>query len=264
MQIKDISHLTSIKKEGKERDNKRERDRTWLMMRYRWWIDGWMHGWMETDGMDVLVIRWMSSFDFPFPRLASLPFPDVISTLQHLGLIRYVKGEHVICATPKLIEQHLQQLPKPPILQVHTTKLLYRPQVYTRTIHGNGMSGAMNGQPEKKQKVTRWERRDGAIVHIHGDTVAALLAPVYDFVAWTPRASSVDCISSTLLCIVPRSLCHRFFACIPSSLQFAFPDLMSHFVINGIWSSWDRHLLDRWHASWYGCVSCCRLQLGLW
>jgi len=30
---------------------------------------------------------------------------DVVSTLQHLNLIQYQKGQHVICAAPKLIER---------------------------------------------------------------------------------------------------------------------------------------------------------------
>lgn len=36
----------------------------------------------------------------------SIKTEDIISTLQFLGLIRYFKGQHVICATPKLLEQH--------------------------------------------------------------------------------------------------------------------------------------------------------------
>ena len=76
---------------------------------------------------------------------------DVISTLQHLGLIRYVKGEHVICATPKLIEQHMQQLPKPPALQVYAAKLHYIPTTYPRTyLHAN--IHASPKHQDKKQK----------------------------------------------------------------------------------------------------------------
>jgi histone acetyltransferase MYST1 len=33
---------------------------------------------------------------------------DVVGTLQSLGLIRYWKGQHIVCATPKLIEEHLR------------------------------------------------------------------------------------------------------------------------------------------------------------
>eukprot|EP00793_Prasinoderma_coloniale_P002452 PRCOL_00001934-RA len=33
---------------------------------------------------------------------------DIISTLQHLDLIKYQKGQHVICAAPKIVERHLK------------------------------------------------------------------------------------------------------------------------------------------------------------
>ena len=33
---------------------------------------------------------------------------DIISTLQHLGLLAYTKGAYVICASPELIEKHFK------------------------------------------------------------------------------------------------------------------------------------------------------------
>eukprot|EP00892_Ulva_mutabilis_P009320 jgi/Ulvmu1/6760/UM030_0096.1 len=33
---------------------------------------------------------------------------DIISTLQYLNMIRYQKGQHVICASPTLVERHLK------------------------------------------------------------------------------------------------------------------------------------------------------------
>ncbi|CAL5225365.1 g8169 [Coccomyxa viridis] len=38
---------------------------------------------------------------------------DIISTLQHLNLIQYQKGQHVICAAPAVIERHLKQAGSP-------------------------------------------------------------------------------------------------------------------------------------------------------
>ena len=32
---------------------------------------------------------------------------DIVTTLQSLNLIKYWKGQHVICVTPKLIEEHM-------------------------------------------------------------------------------------------------------------------------------------------------------------
>jgi len=42
--------------------------------------------------------------------LTAIKREDIISTLQFLDLVRYCKGQHVISATPKLLEQHVQQL----------------------------------------------------------------------------------------------------------------------------------------------------------
>ncbi len=38
---------------------------------------------------------------------------DIISTLQHLNLIQYQKGQHVICAAPAVIEKTLKQAGSP-------------------------------------------------------------------------------------------------------------------------------------------------------
>lgn len=61
---------------------------------------------------------------------------DIISTLQSLNLIRYWKGQHVICVTPKLIEEHLKQNPKRPTLEIDPACIRWTPKVY----------GAANGK----------------------------------------------------------------------------------------------------------------------
>ena len=33
---------------------------------------------------------------------------DIISTLQSLNLVKYWKGQHMICVTPRLIEEHIK------------------------------------------------------------------------------------------------------------------------------------------------------------
>ena len=38
-------------------------------------------------------------------EMTAIKVEDVDSTLQHLNLIQYQKGQHVICASPKLIER---------------------------------------------------------------------------------------------------------------------------------------------------------------
>ena len=40
--------------------------------------------------------------------LTAIKTDDVISTLQHLSLIQYQKGQHVVCAAPSLLEKHLR------------------------------------------------------------------------------------------------------------------------------------------------------------
>lgn len=49
--------------------------------------------------------------------MTSITQNDIISTLQSLNMVKYWKGQHVICVTPKLVEEHLKsaQYKKPPI-----------------------------------------------------------------------------------------------------------------------------------------------------
>uniref|UniRef100_A0A8C5BGL1 Histone acetyltransferase n=1 Tax=Gadus morhua TaxID=8049 RepID=A0A8C5BGL1_GADMO len=50
-------------------------------------------------------------------QMTSITQGDIISTLQSLNMVKYWKGQHVICVTPKLVEEHLKsaQYKKPPI-----------------------------------------------------------------------------------------------------------------------------------------------------
>ena len=52
--------------------------------------------------------------------MTSITQNDIISTLQSLNMVKYWKGQHVICVTPKLVEEHLKsaQYKKPPITGV--------------------------------------------------------------------------------------------------------------------------------------------------
>lgn len=53
-------------------------------------------------------------------QMTSITQSDIISTLQSLNMVKYWKGQHVICVTPKLVEEHLKsaQYKKPPITGV--------------------------------------------------------------------------------------------------------------------------------------------------
>lgn len=53
------------------------------------------------DFKGTLTIRDLSS-------MTSITQNDIISTLQSLNMVKYWKGQHVICVTPKLVEEHLK------------------------------------------------------------------------------------------------------------------------------------------------------------
>lgn len=42
--------------------------------------------------------------------MCAIKTDDVIGTLQQLGLVQNQKGQHVVCAAPKLIEKFLKQV----------------------------------------------------------------------------------------------------------------------------------------------------------
>merc|ERR1719283_526671 len=60
--------------------------------------------------------------------MTSITQGDIISTLQSLNLVKYWKGQHVICVTPKLIEEHLRSSEyKKPALTVDCSNLRWNP-----------------------------------------------------------------------------------------------------------------------------------------
>ena len=56
---------------------------------------------------------------------------DIISTLQHLKMIQYIKGQHVICAAPHAIENHLKACGSPGLL-VEPSKIVWSPNDYSK------------------------------------------------------------------------------------------------------------------------------------
>lgn len=58
--------------------------------------------------------------------MTAIKTDDVRETLQNLELIQYRKGQHVICADPKLLERHLKAAGKSG-LDVDTAKLIWTP-----------------------------------------------------------------------------------------------------------------------------------------
>jgi len=73
------------------------------------------------DFRGVLSIRDLST-------MTSITQNDIISTLQSLNMVKYWKGQHVICVTPKLVEEHLKSAQyKKPRLTVDPSTLRWTP-----------------------------------------------------------------------------------------------------------------------------------------
>lgn len=41
-------------------------------------------------------------------QMTSISQTDIISTLQSMNMVKYWKGQHVICVTPKLVDEHIK------------------------------------------------------------------------------------------------------------------------------------------------------------
>ena len=44
--------------------------------------------------------------------MTSIRKEDVISTLQHLNLLQYYKGQYIICITKDVLESHMKSMKK--------------------------------------------------------------------------------------------------------------------------------------------------------
>eukprot|EP00106_Octopus_bimaculoides_P008409 XP_014775851.1 PREDICTED: histone acetyltransferase KAT8-like [Octopus bimaculoides] len=61
-------------------------------------------------------------------QMTSITQNDIISTLQSLNMVKYWKGQHVICVTPKLVEEHLKSAQyRKPVLMVDPSCLRWEP-----------------------------------------------------------------------------------------------------------------------------------------
>jgi len=83
-------------------------------------------------------------------RITSITQPDIINTLQSLNLVKYWKGQHVICVTPKLVEEHLKSAEyKKPTLMVDTNALRWAPPPKPDN-KKKGVGGNSNNSNNKK------------------------------------------------------------------------------------------------------------------
>lgn len=61
-------------------------------------------------------------------NMTSITQEDIINTLQSLNMVKYWKGQHVICVTPKLVEEHVKSAHyRKPVLSVDTSLLRWAP-----------------------------------------------------------------------------------------------------------------------------------------
>lgn len=58
--------------------------------------------------------------------MTAIKAEDILSTLQSLELIQYRKGQHVICADPKVLDRHLKAAGRGG-LDVDVAKLIWTP-----------------------------------------------------------------------------------------------------------------------------------------
>lgn len=72
---------------------------------------------MQLNKINVKNLVW-------FSQMTSISQTDIISTLQSMNMVKYWKGQHVICVTPKLVEEHIKSSQyKKPRLTVDTNSL---------------------------------------------------------------------------------------------------------------------------------------------
>lgn len=69
--------------------------------------------------------------------MTAIKAEDILATLQSLELIQYRKGQHVICADPKVLDRHLKAAGRGG-LEVDVSKLIWTPykeQGWCQTIY---------------------------------------------------------------------------------------------------------------------------------
>ena len=60
--------------------------------------------------------------------MTSIAQDDIVGTLQALNMVKYWKGQHVICVTPKLIDEHMKSAQyRKPFLTVDVDYLTWAP-----------------------------------------------------------------------------------------------------------------------------------------
>ncbi|BDA40557.1 Histone acetyltransferase KAT8 [Coccomyxa sp. Obi] len=83
-------------------------------------------GYWTRELLKVLQTREGSISIKELSDMTAIKTDDIISTLQHLNLIQYQKGQHVICAAPSVIDRTLKAAGSPG-LEVDPSKIVWTP-----------------------------------------------------------------------------------------------------------------------------------------
>jgi hypothetical protein len=63
------------------------------------------------EGVNPALSRYADSRPFAHVEQATSILPsDIVSTLQHLRVVKYKAGEHLLCAAPELVDEKLARL----------------------------------------------------------------------------------------------------------------------------------------------------------
>ena len=74
------------------------------------------------------IVHTSTMFSVCFSDMTSITQNDIIGTLQTLNMVKYWKGQHVICVTPKLVEEHIRSAQyKRPMIVVDSECLRWEP-----------------------------------------------------------------------------------------------------------------------------------------
>lgn len=73
-----------------------------------------------------IYILLLTRFPQELSDMTAIKAEDILTTLQSLELIQYRKGQHVICADPKVLDRHLKAAGRGG-LEVDVSKLIWTP-----------------------------------------------------------------------------------------------------------------------------------------
>lgn len=97
--------------------------------------------------LDVFVNTNINNCLFRCSMKTSISQTDIISTLQSMNMVKYWKGQHVICVTPKIVEEHIKSAQfKKPRLTVDPKAILWAPPKKS------------NAKPSGKKWDLKWSR----------------------------------------------------------------------------------------------------------